>query len=61
MEEKRAKFLKVYANLPEDIRKDILVMVDNKPYTWNSTFIEIKENTALGEKILKTLESMGLL
>ena len=61
MEDKRAKFLKVFANVQEDLRNDILAVVDEKPYTWNTAFIEIKDNTLLGGKILKVLEKMEII
>ncbi len=32
-EEKRAKFLRIYADIPEDLREDIIAVVDKKPYT----------------------------
>lgn len=58
--EKRSEFLKIYANVPEDLRGDILVVIDNKSYTWNIAFLEIKDNTDLGKKILKELEGIIL-
>jgi len=61
MEEKRAAFLRIYANLPEELREDILVVADGKTYTWNSAFLAIKDNSDLGRKILKTLVVIGLL
>jgi hypothetical protein len=60
-EDKRAKFLKIYADIPEGLRKDIVVVVDKQPYTWNTSFIEIEGNTSLGEKILKALKNMGII
>ncbi len=61
MEDKRAKFLKIYADIPESIRSDIIIVVDKKPYSWNSAFIEIKDNTQLGKKILKILEELEII
>lgn len=61
MEDKREKFLKVYANVPEGLRGDIIVIVDEKTYNWNTSYFEVKENTKLGEKILKALEDLGIL
>ena len=61
MEAKREKFLRVYANVPEGLRGDIIVVVDEKTYNWNTSYFEIKENTKLGEKILKALEQLGVL
>jgi len=49
-------------NIPEKIREeDIVVVVDDKPFTWNSAVIEVKNGSAIGKKILKNLEDMGLL
>jgi len=61
MENKREKFLKVYANIPEGLRKDIIIIVDGKTYNWNTSYFEIKESTKLGEKILKELEELKIL
>jgi len=60
-EDKRAKFLKIYADVPEGLRKDIIVVIEKKPYTWNTAFIEIEENTPLGKKILKVLEDIKII
>jgi hypothetical protein len=56
VEEKREKFLKIYANVPDNLREDIIVVVDTKTYTWNASYFEVKNNTNLGKKILKGLE-----
>ena len=61
MEDKRAKFLRNFANIPEDLRGDIAAVVDNKPFTWNTAFIEIQDNTEMGAKILKALEIIGII
>lgn len=61
MEDKRAKFLGAYAKIPDNLRDDILVVVDEKPYTWTTSYLEIKDNTNLGEKILKALENMEII
>jgi hypothetical protein len=62
MEDKRAKFIGIFANIPEKIREeDIIVVVDDKPFTWNSAVIEVKNDSEIGKKILKNLEKMGLL
>ena len=59
-EDKRAKFLRIYANIPEELKSDILVVVDKKPYTWNVCYLEVKDKTNLGQKILKALEGIIL-
>ena len=55
MEDKKAKFLRVYANVLDNLREDIIVIVDEKTYTWNAAYFEIKNNTELGRKLLKEL------
>ena len=55
------KFFKVYANLPVPEREQIIAIVDNKTYSWTVAFNEISNDTELGDKILKKIESMGIL
>lgn len=59
--EGKDKFLKVYANLSMDLRKEIIALVDSKPITWNVAYEEIDKGTELGEKILKKLIEMELI
>ena len=61
MEDKKAKFLKIYANIPDNLRQDIIVVVDKKTYTWNTSYLEIKNETQLGKKVLKALEDTGII
>ncbi|MBI2673323.1 hypothetical protein HYX19_03625 [Candidatus Woesearchaeota archaeon] len=60
-EDKKEKFLRIYANVPDKLREDIIVVIDDKTYTWNTAYFEIKNNTELGKKILKELEIMKIL
>ena len=57
----KEKFLKVYANLPEPERYQIIAIINKKTYSWNTAFTEISEDTELGKKILKKMEELGLL
>ena len=62
MEDKKVKFLRIYADIPENLRKDIIAVIDDKTYTWDSSYFEIKDNTTeLGKKILKNLEETNIL
>ncbi|MBU1203775.1 MAG: hypothetical protein KKG60_01770 [Nanoarchaeota archaeon] len=51
----KERFLKAYSNLPENLRGEIIVVVDKKPYSWDAVYFEVKENTVLSKKLLKTL------
>ena len=61
MEQLREKFLSAYANLLDSVRKEIIVIVDEEPYTWNSTYFEVKNNTKLSEKLLNTLSELKII
>ncbi len=62
LEEERIKFKRVFANLPEKIRaEDIILVIDAKPYTWNAVFFEIENNTSLGKEMLKKLIELKIL
>ena len=53
----REEFKKVYANIPLNIREEIiLVLKDKGPITWNVAYLEINQDTELGNKILKRLD-----
>jgi hypothetical protein len=55
MEDKKSKFLGIYADVLDNLRRDIIAVVDDKTYTWNTAYFEIKNDTELGKKILKEL------
>lgn len=58
----KAKFLKVYSNLPINLRNDIILVLDKKgPITWNVSYIEINNNTKLGDEILKKLAKLKII
>lgn len=55
----KAKFLKVYSNLPINLRDDIVLVLGEKgPITWNVAYIEINNNTKLGKEIFKKLAKL---
>ena len=62
MEDKKTKFIRIFANIPEKVRgEDIIVVIDNKPYTWNTAYIAIKNETELGKEILKALKELEII
>ena len=61
MDEKKAKFLKAYAHLPESLRHQIIVVVDEKTYTWDAIYFEVKNDNPLSEKLLNTLFSSKII
>ncbi len=57
----KEKFLKAYANLPEPERSQVIVVIDDKTYSWDRAFNEISNDTQLGKKMLKKIEALGIL
>ncbi len=61
-ERKKEKFMRVFANVPENMRGDeVISVVDDKPFTWNTAMIEIKNDSELGKKILKMMGKAGII
>ena len=61
MKQLREKFLSAYANIPNSLRKEIIVIVDERTYTWDSTYFEVKNNTKFSEKLLSTLSELKII
>jgi hypothetical protein len=59
--ELKTKFLKAYANLPSASREEIIAVVENEPYTWQSARLEIEQDTKIGYKILEILTKLKIL
>lgn len=59
--EYKARFIKLYSDLPLKVRQEVIAVVDDEPITWNVAYIEIVNETVLGEKVLKNLISYGIL
>ena len=60
--ENKDRFFKVYSNLPINLRNEvILVLPDKGPITWNVAFLEINNETELGETIFKKLVELKII
>lgn len=59
--DKRSEFLQVYANLPLNVRTEIIAVVGGEPVTWSSAKIEVENDTTKGLEILKQLEDLGII
>lgn len=65
MEEKKERdreaFLKKFANVPIELRNDIIVVVDKEPISWNVAYMQIKNDTEKGKKTLNILKEIGII
>lgn len=59
--ELREIFLKIYANLPLGLRKEIILIFDKEPITWNVAYVEVESNTEKGKIILKKLDELRII
>ncbi len=60
-QENREKFLRAYANLPLNTRKEIILVFEEQPITWEVAYLEVKNNTPNSEVILKKLEELRII
>lgn len=52
----KERFFKIYANLPINLREEIVLVLPQKgPITWNVAYLEINNDTELGKEILQKL------
>jgi len=59
--ESRERFLKIYSDLPLSLRKEIIIVIDNEPLTWNAVYVEVHNKTDKSDKMLKKLADMGII
>ncbi|MBS3114100.1 hypothetical protein J4448_03285 [Candidatus Woesearchaeota archaeon] len=57
----KAKFIKLFANVPFPLREEIIAVVDNQPFSWTAAYGEIKQDTDKSQIILTHLKQIGLL
>jgi len=67
---RRERFLRSYANLPLNTRKEVILMLEEKnergevikqPITWEVAYLEVRNNTPRGERILEKLDELKLI
>jgi len=62
MDDAQERFLKIYANLPLNLREEIVCVADeDKPITWNVAYLEVSNHTPLGNDILEILNQLEII
>lgn len=59
--DKKESFYQVYANLPLELRQEVILVLDGEPISWQVAKIEVDNNTALGKQILEKLDSLEVI
>lgn len=57
----RAKFLKVYANLPLGVREEVVIVIEGEPLSWRAAKLEVELDTKKGREILEKLNKLEIL
>lgn len=61
-EQQKQQFYKVFANLPINLREEIILVVPGKgPITWQVAFLEVDNDTELGIMILDKLSDLQII
>ncbi len=56
-----SRFVKVFNSLPLAERNMVCVVIDDNGISWKLAYQEIKDDTALGQRIQKQLETLKLI
>lgn len=59
--DKKERFNKIYANIPLNLRDEVIIVIENEPISWKVARLYVEENTKLGELILKKLEELKVI
>lgn len=61
MDSPATKFQQIYANLPLNQRKEIVIVIDDEPLSWNAVKIEVDNDTEKAQEILEKLVKLGII
>lgn len=56
-----SRFFTVYDNIPINSRKELVLLIDGQPVSWEVAYNEIKNRTQLGYKILEMLVKLDFI
>lgn len=56
------KFSRVYANLPIGLRDQVIIVLPEVgPMSWNAAYVEVSNNTKLGDTIVEKLVELKII
>ncbi len=57
----RERFLEIYANIPLNLRREIILVLEKEPIAWNVAYVEVFNNTEKSMKILQKLRELKII
>ncbi len=60
-EQLKAKFLKLFANVPLQLRQEIIAVDDEESLSWSVACLELRKDTKKAFIILEHLKKIGLI
>jgi hypothetical protein len=60
-QELKERFFQVYANVPLQLRDQVVVVLDDQPVSWKAAFIEVRADSKNGTRILETLAKLEII
>ena len=61
-EGKKQQFYKIFANLPINLREEVILVIPKKgPITWQVAFLEVDNDTELSKMILEKLSDLKII
>lgn len=61
-EQLKQQFYKVFANLPINLRAEVILVISGKgPITWQVAYLEVDNDTELGTVILEKLSDLKII
>lgn len=60
--DRKQRFLKIYANLPLAVREEVVYVLPQRgPVTWNAVYLEVSNDTEIGQIILQKLCELNII
>ena len=58
----KEKFFRVYANLPIGLRDQVVIVLPEiGPMSWNAAYVEVSNNTKIGDTIVEKLIELKII
>ena len=54
-------FIKVFSNVPHNLRNNIVATHNNQPYSWNAVYFEVQVETELADILLNNLRELDII